>query len=175
MAPRPNVFFRGLIIAVEIPLTLMLIPVYWSLNSEGLRAILPSMAKKLSKLPIPGLSILGDYEWSYKLDLAHLAVIGLFCATLVMTRKMCWALLTQDTYKPAWLKVSSESYVNVSIWSGAVILVVDSLLFYFGAFAQGGPFGENMISVAAILAVTAYAGWVFFVAAVPVWMYLSLS
>lgn len=173
--PQPGPWAKALILAVEIPLTLMLVPVYWMLNSEGLRSILPSTGRKLSKIPFPGLSLLGDYEWSYRLDLAHIMVIGLFFATLVLTRKMVWGLLTGDTYKPRWLKVPSEQYVQVSIWSGALILAIDALLFYFGAFAQGGPFGQSMLSVSAVLAVSAYAGWVFFVAAIPVWLYVSLS
>ena len=54
--------------------------IYWTVISEGLRFLIPVLGQRLSKLPIPGFSLLARYEATYRLDLANAMAVFLFLA-----------------------------------------------------------------------------------------------
>lgn len=138
---------------LKLGLLILLFLAYWIVNSEGLRIVAPFFGKKLYKVPVPGFSLLEDYEWSHRLDAAHVMAVLFFVLTMVLTVLFVRCVVFGQ---PPSVRVAegSEEFCQLFLLGLAVsILFIDTALFYFGAASlSGGIFGGGFSVTALFLA-----------------------
>jgi hypothetical protein len=137
--------------------------VYVSVISDGLRRLVPELGVPLWRaVPLPGFSLLRNYEGLRKLDLAHmLSLILLFASWFMWVAVLRTLFFPRDFAHRAGLNL--PVYTKFVFGLACVILVCDSSLFYY-ALVNGGIWGGNaFMSFPALLATCAYTALLVFV------------
>lgn len=161
---------------VKLAMLACLFLVYWVVDSAGVRAIAPDAATKLYKVPIPGFSLLEDYEWTFRLDVAHLLVIVLFAASLFACGVVVRLQLLGDIGRPVWLECDEQLYRQLVLGFAGFALLLDCVVFYCGASAQGGFLGgDYIVSLPTLFLTLAYAVALLGVAAIALWIDMACS
>lgn len=137
--------------------------IYLSVISDGLRYLVPPLAQRLYKLP--GLSVLQDYEETYRLDLAPFFAFFLLIAVWYLWEKLLQLWLGWDEALDGseW---NLEAYRRLISTLGVAIVGADACLFYV-AMTQVGWRGMHF-SFSALVATAAYVGVLIFVSLVTV-------
>jgi hypothetical protein len=126
--------------------------IYWTINSIGLRLTIPALAFKVSK--VPGFSALRHYHGWRDLDLAHVAALGLLALVWVFTLLMFHVFM----YGGFRRNNANESFVHGFVLTiGAVLVIVDAVMFYNGIGEQGSFFSNDGVSSMQIVLTIAYS------------------
>lgn len=130
--------------------------IYGSIVAEGMMRLVPTLALKVSKLPVPGLHRLKDYEGFHRLAIAHLlAIVLMFVVWHLWVRLMTlWLDGEHFTKQCRW---NPETYARVIGLLGAVVLGGDAILFYYSVSHSGWGSG-TVFSFAALICTACYLG-----------------
>src|SRR5262245_36168612 len=105
---------------VKLPLAF----VCFGVSSEGARVQFESMAQKAYRAPLPLINKLQNYQWSYKLDYAHIFVL-LVVVFMFIFMKAAVRIIRSGT---CWDHCSEgEHFV---LYTTGVLMCLDSYLFY---------------------------------------------
>ena len=136
--------------------------VYVSVISDGLRRLVPELGLPLWRaIPLPGFSLLRNFEGLHKLDLAHVLSLVLLFASWFM-----WVALLRVKFFPRdVVKTGMElpTYIKFVCALACVIIVCDSALFYYALVNEGIWGGNKIVSLPALLATCAYTAVIIFV------------
>lgn len=134
--------------------------IYVAVISEGLRFLVPALGQKLWKLPIPGFSLLRDYEWSHRLDLAYFLALFLLVAVCVLW-ELALALYLGFELPFERAVAKPDNYRRLVVILAVAVLGGDACLFYC-AMTQLAWSG-NSFSIPALLATVCYLAVIVFV------------
>lgn len=127
--------------------------VYFAVIAEGLRVVMPALGMKLYK--IPGLSVLQDFEGTFRLDLAHCLSIFLLIAVWMLWTKILemWLECDESFQNSTW---NATNHRRLIIVLGSVILFSDAFLFYVAVVELGWT--GSSLSFTALVVTSAYLG-----------------
>ncbi len=132
-------------------------PVYWQIISEGLRTLLPPLAMRIYKLPLPFVRHLGDFEGFYKLDLANIFSVLLLFTVWYFWVQAIKVLLAPDILAhehPTWKPEAHQTFV---LTVGGLVLLGDAILFFCGLRNQGSFWdGDTAPLLPCLLATAVY-------------------
>ena len=145
------------------------VPIIWLmycvLISEALRYLLPVLATRIHKLPLPFVSYLRYWEGFHRLDIAHLFAILLCMAVWFLWVEILTAFLSNErsVERSGWNPDAYRCFVNLL---GGVVLSCDAILFYIAVTQL--DWGSSRFSFAALVATAIYLGVIVFVSFVSV-------
>jgi hypothetical protein len=134
--------------------------VSWTVISEGLRFLIPVLGQRLSKLPIPGFSLLSRYQATYRWDLANTMAVFLFLAMWSLWGMILKTYLGSDEHfqRQGW---DPHRYRRLVMVLGKLILSCDLILFYIAMVQMG--WSGSVFSFPALVASAAYLAVIIFV------------
>jgi len=151
---------------------LILAPIYCSVIAEGLRLLVAPLGQKIHKLPIPAVSMFGQYQELRRLDLAIFMAVFLLVAVWWLWEQLLKFFLTLDESfdDSHW---DTEAYRRLILILGFIVLGADGCLFYTSLVQLG--WGGTKLSLSAMLATAAWLAVVVFVSLVSLKLRKSLD
>ena len=141
--------------------------IYWTVNSDGVRAQLPILGMRLYKLPLPFVSHLQDFEATYRLDLAHVFVMVLLFAVWYVLRSLIRIYLfgfDQDCKR----EIDQDRHQNLMIGIGIILMTGDLFIFYQGLSSNFYGWQEETNFITSLVSTIVYGGVLFFVSYIHV-------
>jgi len=105
--------------------------IYTVVNAQGIRAHMPVFGIRLYKIPLPGFSMLRDYEGTYRLDFAHvfafILLLTVWCLWIVIVRGLLYG--HDEVADP---RFHPTRYFTLVYSLAAIIIPGDAIIFYAG-------------------------------------------
>ncbi len=152
---RPSARFSPKAVCWKLLTLLCIGLVYWTVNSEGIRLSMPVFATPLRKLPVPLLSYLRHWEYSYRFDLAHLFALFMLFAVFHLLVLMTRITLFGKDAPGLPKRIDLDLYTRIVFALGIIFVVGDCLLFFVGVRHHAGSWGGANFLVA-VVATTLY-------------------
>jgi len=121
-------------------MNLLLIPlvvvIYITINAEGLRAFMPFFGMPAYRLPIPGFSVLQEYDGWDRLDLGHITAFG-----LLILLSWIWAWVVKHLANGGDAEFEREIRpVLFYIWTlvSTALIGIEAAVFFAGLVSFGG-------------------------------------
>ncbi|XZE53972.1 hypothetical protein SH139x_005749 [Planctomycetaceae bacterium SH139] len=128
-----------------------------AIAARGLKDLLPVMEMRISRVPLPFLELLENYQGFSKLDLSHLSAGLLFISV-----SLCWKNFIHEAKGEGAVSQLQKSrpvafYLYATI--GSTVLVTDAIVFFVGLASQSNAWNETPFYVP-IIGTALYIGGV---------------